>query len=262
MKETPLRIELGDKPFFDFIAAVQSFARAHETECWFRGHSNAEWSLVPSVFRTASSALAESATAARFRRAARIRHRDCPPRDDLSAWLQLMQHYRLPTRLLDWTESPLIALFFAVEANPQDDAIVWCLNPFGLAYKGYGEATVASPDDGRASALLAQPFAQLAERTDLAIPMLGDEVDIRMLMQMAAFTLHGNERPLEQRPEAAGILTGIHIPAKLKAHMRTMLEVLGIRRSNIFPDLESLSRELSEAEWKFLDEELSRDGSK
>ena len=44
----------------------------------------------------------------------------------------LMQHHRVPTRLLDWSESPLAGLFFAVEEEPGADGALWCLLPTEL----------------------------------------------------------------------------------------------------------------------------------
>jgi len=55
-----------------------------------------------------------------------------PETDRLDKWLFLMQHHRLPTHLLDWTESSLIGLFFALEKDAATDSVVWMLNPLEL----------------------------------------------------------------------------------------------------------------------------------
>src|SRR5437773_608578 len=74
--------------------------------------------LVPRVLR--SDRFNERFLAHTFRLRAGSRYSSCPPLDEYPRWLFLMQHYGLPTRLLDWTASPLVALFFAVEDGLSD----------------------------------------------------------------------------------------------------------------------------------------------
>jgi hypothetical protein len=55
--------------------------------------------------------------------------------DSLWRWLSLMQYYNAPTRMLDWSSSPLVALHFAVDEEElmDKDGIIWCINPNELS---------------------------------------------------------------------------------------------------------------------------------
>jgi hypothetical protein len=65
-----------------------------------------------------------------FKRQAKAVLPQTPSDNDVLGWLTLMQHYRAPTRLLDWTESPFVALHFAIEDQVNDhDGAIWVLNP-------------------------------------------------------------------------------------------------------------------------------------
>ncbi len=95
--------------------AIQSSNKTFGEEfCWWRGEGRVcdDWKLWPKIYRTTIN---EPGQAFYIMNRAKIRHSNCPAKDDdWPAWLFLMQHYNYPTRLLDWTESALIALYFAV----------------------------------------------------------------------------------------------------------------------------------------------------
>jgi hypothetical protein len=53
-----------------------------------------------------------------------------PDEHDLLGWLALMQHYGAPTRLLDWSQSPFVATYFAYEQASDDDSALYALDPY------------------------------------------------------------------------------------------------------------------------------------
>src|SRR5262245_26270619 len=102
----------------------------------YRGQALAEWTLKPSltrIFERSGLQREERAQALErdFREIFKARvheHLDLallPAENDLLSWWVIMQHYGAPTRVLDWTESPYVALYFAVCSHPGSDGAVW-----------------------------------------------------------------------------------------------------------------------------------------
>jgi len=227
------------------LKKVASFVNELGGEVWWRGQSDANWGLVPSVYRGPQGVSYEQNIALRFVRAAPTRYVRPPARTDTTAWIQLMQHFRLPTRLLDWTQSPLIGLYFAV-AEPRDaPAALWALGATKLNDAEAQQSVIFNTEDGLVQRLIASAFNRNAAKATETLATFGEEMDLRMALQLAAFTIHGTKTPLESHSQAATFLRKLIIPASEKERLRRFLWLLGIRRSNLFPDLENLAQELS-----------------
>jgi len=108
-------------------------------EIWWRGQADqSAWKLEPGIFRSKRPhdllIKQESSFYARFMQFAPTRYENCPGANEIAKWLFLMQHYGLKTRLLDWTTSPLTALYFAVNQENGKNGVLWALNPLQLNF--------------------------------------------------------------------------------------------------------------------------------
>lgn len=124
----------------------------HEPIFLFRGQALEDWPLVPSLVRMAKGksllpahvTVLEKRILQEFQKQA---HLYLPPgtipqKGDLLSWWTLMQHHHAPTRLLDWTYSPFVALYFACEQRTEEDGAVWMVASRHVSEK----MTAAFPD--------------------------------------------------------------------------------------------------------------------
>lgn len=217
---------------------------------WFRGHHSASWSVLPSLWRQYGPDDERNFTN-RFRARASSRHQSLPNYDNSAIWLSLMQQYGLPTRLLDWTRSPLIGLYFALEAyiykEPSriEDAVLWILDPHVLnELEGFGRFT-PSIDAHICEPMLRPAFTDReAPESGKVLAAMSSEKDIRMFVQQGCFTIHSDQTPLDRRACSDKYLSRICIPEKFVRQMAFEIDVCGFRRGDVFPDLGNLAAEL------------------
>jgi uncharacterized damage-inducible protein DinB len=236
---------------------------------WWRGQIKASWELLPSVFRVLpnNEKYIEHALMNQFqmRALAMLRHRPRPLSD--TEWLFLAQHYRVPTRLLDWSESLLVALYFAVEDKSKDgdDACLWALSPEQLNVHESNPGNPSQAQNGLihwnepvVTAIVSRAFGtkwkDVTKKTGLrslgipnVIALASPESDERIVAQSGRFTLHWCGHPLENFERKDKYLRKFLIPkGKAKEIIRQRLELLGIQRWNVFPDLQSLAEGLKQ----------------
>lgn len=168
-------------------------------------------------------------------------------------WLALAQHHGLPTRLLDWTYSPLIALHFSTAnfLNFKKDGAIWAVNyvdsmrylpdQLSLIIEEEGSHIfTAEMLDRAANSLVALP--QL-KRDDFAVFFEPPSIDQRIVNQYAVFSMMSNpEIIISNWLEKTEVqYFKIIIPAALKWEIRDKLDQANINERVLFPGLDGLA---------------------
>ncbi len=122
----------------DLLNVLHSYP-LNEQQWAFRGHTDSNWKLEPTIerlrnlYKDSFRNDAEKYVRTAFRRRAHHYLQFLPARHDELEWLALMRHHGAPTRLLDWTRSPYIAAFFALaEAKEDQESAIWAIDTQAL----------------------------------------------------------------------------------------------------------------------------------
>lgn len=218
----------------------------------FRGVSSADYSLQTGLSRLAGATdELERHMLRAFRKYAR---REAVPQDSIWSWLAVAQHHGLPTRLLDWTYSPYVAMHFATEHLDEFDVdgVIWCVD--------YAATNRYLPDPLKDVLAAEGSDVFTAEMLAAAVPTLRDfdalsrdrfvafleppSLDERIVNQFALFSLVSNasarlEAWLVEHPHCYRRLV---VPASLKWEVRDKLDQANVTERVLYPGLDGLSR--------------------
>ena len=267
------------------------FSKMHRTGSFmFRGMSDISWSLLPGIFREYPEKQKSSTGAgasysgkiysaheyeilSHFIKEASGLLTHISPKDDFT-WLQYAQHYGVPTRLLDFTANPLVAMYFCCQSESQTNGAIWIINI--IAFESWSRNEIICDDMGpdyTREAIINSIMREMRGEFDWGevdgeprekkyrpIMFIPPYIDQRMSAQSSRFLLWGNNQSaLENMIKAVNemqlcpgvrfepqgdqrFLAKMVIPAECKHSIMRELDLLNINEKSIFPGLDGIGK--------------------
>lgn len=222
---------------------------------WFRGHRNSDWLISPNINRGHNKYFHEREMVRDFKLNIHQFLKENTPQNELE-WLFLMQHYGLPTRLTDWTESSLTALFFAVsDLDNTCDGRVFVIDPWQLNKVTLGEFHVPIPTHPKlANYIIGEPH-EVTRKVGVKYPVAlrPTRKTPRILAQKGTFIIFGSNiddletqiNEINSATESDIYFVSFVIDKEFKLNIMKELFAAGISFSTIFPEVQGVCQELN-----------------
>jgi hypothetical protein len=220
----------------------------------FRGVGRAGHDLSTTLMRLCGEDEITSLEGHLLRNFRKYAHQDAAAGDSVWNWLALAAHHGLPTRLLDWSYSPFVALHFATKdlSFYQEDAVIWCVNhrqssrllPATLREAADREGSdVFTVDMLNCVAGSLKALQDLAEEAAFLLFLEPPSLDARIVNQFALFSLMSSpSEPVDTwLARHPGMARRIIIPSELRWEVRDKLDQAGVTERVLFPGLDGLT---------------------
>ena len=256
------------KTLAEYVELIEGLQSKSSGQLWYRGCSKLTHQLCPSLYRPRENlnALPADLSELEAQLVARFRDRSLPYHNrqlsDNLETLFFMQHYGVPTRLLDWTGNPFHGLFFALRGAKhtrsktkklsfKDSLVVWVLDPAlwnqaTLAHLSYRGGPLDPSHD------TIGPYKLIGEISNLGtnpVAIYGAHNSQRIVAQQGTFVIFGSNTDSMESLYRKGkfppnSLSRIILGKTAIPRLRESLFSHGITEGALFPDLEGLGRDL------------------
>jgi hypothetical protein len=244
----------------EFTALVEKQLAASNGTLWHRGCADfAHHLLSSSLYRHPTIKDAKGLVALEAKMLTHFKQRSIPfiarpLKDDDWERLFFMQHFEIPTRLLDWSENPFVALYFALTSAPVTataDAVVWMLDPIAWNRKSLDHISYKEGILAVENSLLDtfKPCANVDDMNTDPVAMFGFHNSARIVAQRGVFTICGKDiRTMDKiytdNNYPLDCLLKVKIPNAEKNKLLKSLFDVGFTHSVVYPDLVGLAKEI------------------
>lgn len=259
-----------NKPITSITSYIEEIQKINKTEnekkfLFYRGVSNVDYCLIPRIFRIREQKYNERDILLDYKHyLPQFSPHYIFPRDILNMLID-MQHYGIPTRLLDWTTSPLNALYFAcADADEKSDGKVFILNPWKLWKRIvqddnkinsdihqihiYSRSLLAYYKIKEITEIINKKYLfkvnkeDLKEKIKYPFPFISSFSNNRIVVQKGCFTIHGTNNDCMECLLKNDEWYKIIIDKESKKKILEELNLLGIDDYSVFPDYEGMRK--------------------
>jgi len=223
----------------DFLELIKIYKENNKDKpVWFRGQSDFDYTLLPSLFRVAKGQSIEKEIYEKYRQ---IIFRIQPQQKHDWETLFDMQHNWIPTRLLDWSENLGISVYFAVKYNSKKtDMAIYLLNPDELNRYSSKKEIPVIPDNPMGLEYVKNYINKDPFPPEYPIAIRPNFSNNRMIAQRGLFTIHGdNLTPIEQLCPKA--VLKIKLSKNIINDANNFLDFANINEYTVFPDINGIS---------------------
>lgn len=246
--------EIKVTSFEDYVSKVNGLGK----ELWFRGVKNKNYSLKPGSVRAGLDGQKEITAVLDFIESYRIYHDEVPNPWELYS---LMQHYGFPTRLLDWSTSLLIGMYFSLDGEPDYEngvpveRVVWAMTTGMLNTTNFLGRRVLPTISGKTKRNEKYLPSPLRSDEDESVEFLENPLALkipatnrRIQAQKGVFTIHGsNPQGIEEVMVAHGLQNEIFkfvFDEDTAIQIKKSMSAMQINEDDIYQDLNSLSKRI------------------